>query len=88
MELPVVKHKKGLTAVFAADAEYCGFDISFNKYGFEIKLGFAMLRILFVSESMYNRLITVTTLKDSPSHEVTIVKPNEHGVFDESAPRL
>ena len=87
MLLPVVKHKKGLTAVFSADAEYCGFNFGLSKHGFEIKLGFVMLRVLFVSESMYNRLITVTTLQDSPSHEVTVTKVKD-GVLNEGSPSL
>lgn len=88
MELPEVKNKKGLTVVFSADAEYCGFNISISKRAFELRLGFAVLRIFAISEAMFHRVITIATLQESPSHEVTIIKPNEHGVFDESAPRL
>ena len=88
MELPEVKNKKGLTVLFSADAEYCGFNISLGKKSLELRLGFCVLRIFLVSEAMFHRVVTIATLQDSPSHEVTVIKPNEYGVFDESAPRL
>ncbi len=74
ISLPKVKHKKGLTIVFAVDAEYCGFNVNLSKRAFELRLGFVILRVLTVSESLYNRFITVETLKNSSSHEINIKK--------------
>lgn len=86
LELPAVKHKKGLTILFAADAQYCGFNISLTKRSFEVRFGFGVLRVLLVSEEMYHRVVTIATLQESPSHEVSVVKDN--GVSDECSSRL
>lgn len=87
MELPTVTNKKGISVFFAIDGEYCGFGLTLRKKWFQIKLGFAVFRIYLASEALYNRLITIATIQESPSHEVVITK-NNNGVFDESAPRL
>ena len=86
ISLPKLNNKKGLTVVFSADAGYCGFNISLGKKSLEIRMGFAVLRIFLVSEELFHRVITIATLQESPSHEVTVTKDN--GVIDECSSRL
>lgn len=64
LKLPACPHKKGLSVYFGMDLEYGGFDLVLKKNLFELKLAFIVFRIAPWSETKYNSVMTMATLRE------------------------
>lgn len=65
LNLPEVKKRKRLSIFVEFDSEYAGFGFFKNKKVKTLILGFAILRIMYLSEAQYNRIITVATFSET-----------------------